>query len=228
MAFTENERLLSPMFDRAMQLRDGRRFDEAVELLAQLVQQLRSEGHLSAHSHMQIGHIRDSQGRPLDRESHFREAVRIAPRLELASLGLFHAIHNLGRHAEALGEAVRFLSLRESLGYRELLAGDAFRDDVPDDERRLADEARSMLAKHREAQRARREPAEGDTGRVRSDAPQAARPGSLASVGRQRTVETNEDAITQGVPVGTKLFHVAFSDGETAVLPGSLLDHTRI
>ncbi|HTR55612.1 MAG TPA: hypothetical protein VMJ10_33275 [Kofleriaceae bacterium] len=226
---TEKERLLSPMFDRAMELRDGRRFDEAVELLEQLVQQLGPEGgRLSAHSHMQIGRIRKLQKRPVDSERHFREAVRIAPRLELASLGLFHAIHNLGRHADALGEVVRYLSLRESLGYRELLAGDAFGNGVPDEERRLADEARALLAKHREAQRARDEPVKGDTVRVRSEAHQAARPGSLASVRRVRTVEAGEDALVERVPVGTKLFHVAFSDGETADVPGSLLDHIGI
>jgi len=127
-----------------------------------------------------------------------------------------------------MGEVVRFLSLRESLGYRELLSGDAFGDDVPDDERRLADVARSLLTKHREAQQARVEPIRGDTVRVRVDAREAARPGSLASVLGQRTVETSDEAILGRVPVGTTLFHIAFSDGESADLPRSLLDHTDI
>lgn len=229
MALNENERLLSPMFDRAMLLRDSGQLDQAIEVLEQLVQQVRPEDtRLSAHSHMQIGHIRNLQGRLLDSERHFREAVSLAPTLELASLGLFHAMNNLERRPQALGEMVRFLGLRESLGYRELLAGDGFGDDLPDDERRLADAARSLLAKHREAQRGRSEPIKGDTVRVRSDAPQAARPGALASVRKVRTVETNEESLVERVPVGTKLFHVAFSDGESVDLPGLLLDHTAI
>lgn len=66
------------------------------------------------------------QGRLIDSERHFREAVTIAPTMELASLGLFNALDNLGRPVEAMREVVRFLSLRESVGYRELLSGDAF------------------------------------------------------------------------------------------------------
>lgn len=87
---------------------------------------------------------------------------------------------------------------------------------MPDEERRLADIARSLLAKHREAQQARSEPIKGDTVRVRSHAQEAARPGSLASVRGQRTVE------------GTTLFHITFSDGEPMHLPGALLDHSDI
>ena len=153
MTLTENERLHSPTFDRAMELRDSGQPDEAIELLEHLLQQLRPDDkRLSAHSHRQVGHIRKMQGRLVDSERHFREAVMIAPKMELASLGLFHALRNLDRHVEAMEEVVRFLSLRESLGYRELLSGHAFGADVPDQERRLSDVARSLLAKHREAQ----------------------------------------------------------------------------
>lgn len=183
MPLTEKEQLQSSMFDRAMELRDSGQLEESIELLLQLLQLLGPEDkRLSAHSHTQVGHIRTMQGRLVDSERHFREAVMISPKMELASLGLFHALGNLERHVEAVGEVVRFLSVRESLGYRELLSGDAFGDDVHDDERRLADVARSLLAKHREAQQARSVPMKGDTVRVRSNAHQAARPGSLASV----------------------------------------------
>src|SRR5450432_4066582 len=165
----DNEQPVSPMFDRAMELRDNGQLDEAIELLEQLLQELGpKDKRLSAHSHNQVGYIRKMQGRLIDSERHFREAVTMASKMELASLGLFHALDNLGRHVEAMGEVVRFLSLRESLGYRELLSGDAFGDDVPDDERRLADVARTLLAKHREAQQARSEPMKGDTVRVRA------------------------------------------------------------
>lgn len=141
---------------------------------------------------------------------------------------LFHALDNLGRHVEVMEEVVRFLSLRESLGYRELLSGDAFGDNVPDDERRLATAARALLARHREAQQARSEARKGDTVRVRFNAPKAARPGSLASVRRQRAIETNDEALNAGAPIGSTLFDLEFSDGERVHLPGALLDHTDI
>lgn len=229
MALTEHEALLAPMFDRAMELRDQGQLDDAIKLLDELVERLGPDDkHLSAHSHIQVGHIRKKQGRLNDSERHFREAVTGAPALELASLGLFHALDNLGRHVEAMAEMVRFLSLRESLGYRELLSDAAFGEDIPDDERRLVDAARVLLARHRERQQARSEPTVGDTIRVRSDAPEVARPGALASVRRQRTIETREEALIAGAPVGTTLFHLEFSDGESVDLPRSLLDHSDI
>ncbi|MCX5742501.1 MAG: hypothetical protein NT062_08400 [Proteobacteria bacterium] len=217
MPLTKNEQLHSPLFDRAMELRDSGHLEESSELLEQLLHELGPEDKsLVAHAQSQMGYIRKMQGRLVDSERHFREAMMIAPKMELASLGLFHALSNLGRHVEAMGEVVRFLSLRESLAYRELLSGGAFSADVADEERRLADVARSLLAKHREAQQARSELMKGDTVRVRSHAEEAARPGSLASVRGQRTAE------------GTTLFQIAFSDGEPMDVPGSLLDHTDI
>ena len=44
MTLTENENLQSPMFDRAMELRDNGQLEESVELLEQLLQKLGPRG----------------------------------------------------------------------------------------------------------------------------------------------------------------------------------------
>ena len=56
---------------RAMELRDQGQLDEAVELPEQLGGRLGPEDkHLSAHSHIQVGHIRKKQERFNDSERH--------------------------------------------------------------------------------------------------------------------------------------------------------------
>ena len=57
------------------------------------------------------------------------ETVSLSPKSELASLGLFHTLWDLGRAGEACNEAKRFLSLRESEEYFLLIEEmrDAFR-----------------------------------------------------------------------------------------------------
>jgi hypothetical protein len=47
---------------------------------------------LLAHSHMQLGNIAQKLGNNDARVHHFAEATKVAPRLELASLGLYHSL----------------------------------------------------------------------------------------------------------------------------------------
>ena len=51
----------------------------------------------------------------------FRQATRLSPKLEAASLGLFHCLWELGRREEALEEAKRFQSVSDSENYRKIV-----------------------------------------------------------------------------------------------------------
>jgi len=52
----------------------------------------------------------------------YRKAVVIKPKSELASLGLFHTLWNLGKRDEAFDEMRRFLSISSSEEYSRLLS----------------------------------------------------------------------------------------------------------
>jgi hypothetical protein len=219
--WTDNERSHIPQFDRALAKRDAGELPEALALLEELVAQLtQSDKRLLMQAHLQIVNILRKLERTADAEVHARFATHVAPRAELASLALFHVLDNLGRRVESLIEIVRFLSLRESLGYRELFTGDAFSagpfaslfSKAAADERRLAKEARRLLAKHRDAQRARPTPIVLDTVRISASAPAALRPGTLASV----------------YSIDGERLRVAFSDGEIMEASLALIDHHDI
>jgi predicted Zn-dependent protease len=53
--------------------------------------------------------------------SAFRSAVRLAPKLEGVSLALFHCLWKLNRRDEALEEVKRFMSVSDSVDYREII-----------------------------------------------------------------------------------------------------------
>lgn len=53
---------------------------------------------------------------------HFQKAVKLAPKSELYSLGLFHILWEQGRREEALDETKRFISLCDSAEYRKIVA----------------------------------------------------------------------------------------------------------
>jgi tetratricopeptide (TPR) repeat protein len=135
-----------PLFDEAMKLRDAGAFDEAIALLERALTFLEPTDGLLAHTHMQLGHISDKQNDHVKVERHFRLAVIAAPRNELASLGLFHALANLDRWEDAMTEMVRLVTMRDSARYRELLA-EGFGSDLSPNLLRLAEEARRLLTR---------------------------------------------------------------------------------
>jgi tetratricopeptide (TPR) repeat protein len=61
---------------------------------------------------------------------YFRKAMRLAPKSERASLGLFHALWDLGRCREAMKELQRFQSVGHCKDYEEILA--EVREKAPD------------------------------------------------------------------------------------------------
>jgi hypothetical protein len=146
---TDNEKRLGPIFDEAMKLRDAGELLAARGLLMTLVKLLTPQDKtLLPHAHVQLGAICKRLGRHVQRESHFRAASDIAPRLELASVGLFLALVHRGRLNEALYEMVRFVRLRYSELYDEMLTP---RLDLRVDaaQQALITEAQLLLARRR-------------------------------------------------------------------------------
>lgn len=204
---SEDEKAVGALFDRAMELRDRGESDAACALLEDLLAHV-PDGNLAAHSHVQCGYLRRQQGRFVEAEKHYLTVTRMRPKFELASLGLFHLLLDRERTLEALTEALRLVSLRESLAYRELFDGNTFREGLTESELKVADAVRSALWAHREAQARKLRPERGDTVRIHSDAPVALRPGELACVREVR---------------GTTSFVLMYADGERAEVPAELV-----
>lgn len=66
-------------------------------------------------------------------------------------------------------------------------------------------------------------PTWGDTVRVKDEAPQQMRPGSLGSVCGMRVLEDPKAAEHTGWGVGTTLYLVEFSDGEALEIPAEFM-----
>lgn len=146
----DNEKGVSKQFDYALRLRDAGDLAGARRALESLIEQLTpADVRLLPHSHMQIGSICRRVGDLTKCEFHFRSAVEVAPTLELASLGLFHALFDQGRLDEALQEMLRLLRLRDSELYAELL-NDGFGAEFSNERQELVTEARRLLRRHRQ------------------------------------------------------------------------------
>jgi len=171
---------------------------------------------------LQLAHVCKLQGHHREAEEYFRAATETSPGLELASLGLFHTLRRLGRNTEALQEALRFLSTRESLGYRELFDGNAYGEDVAGDERTIASQIRMTLEHHRSRQIVRGAIKVGDTVRVRPEAPPSCRSGALA-----RVCTELDDASIEAAR-GDSLFQIEFSDGERTAISKKLVSGSDI
>ena len=103
--------------DEAIGLRDRGQEAEAIALLNKVLE----EHPNSSAAHAILGGLRwDYQDLEGARRC-FAEAVRLSPKMELASLGLFHTSYKLGDKDAAFGEMRRFLSISESVEYRKLI-----------------------------------------------------------------------------------------------------------
>ncbi len=114
------------LFDRALVLRDSGNSREAIALLGHLVTLLDpvASPRAMSHSLVQIAGMHYAMAELVEAEAAFRRATEVAPRFELASLGLFLALWNAGRPRAAMAELQRYVDLKpNSAGYRELLEG---------------------------------------------------------------------------------------------------------
>jgi hypothetical protein len=144
-AWTETETALLPLIDEAYRLREKGDLDAAARLCRQVIAQLDvADRRLLSAARLELGHLaRLSQDHEAARRE-FAEAVTASPRWELASLALFHSLLDLDRWKEALKELLRFVSLRDSAAYRELLS-EGFGTDLALDLREIANRARARL-----------------------------------------------------------------------------------
>jgi tetratricopeptide (TPR) repeat protein len=143
----EEDRFERGLIDRALQARHEGRIDDALALCEEALARLPSDRHRRrALVHCEMGNLFKNYLGDLGRAAeHFRESTKLAPRAELPSLGLFHVLFKLGQLTEALREIVRFVSLKDSAEYRELLNGGGYRSELEPEDRALADEARARL-----------------------------------------------------------------------------------
>lgn len=135
-------------FEAALKLRDAGSYREGIALLEKVVVRLTlTDQRLMAMSHMQIAFMYGQMGNQLAAEHHFRVATCINPQSELASLGLFHALIGLLRIRDAMSEMLRFLQLRDSSQYRDLMFGE-FAGTLQPDLASLRDEVLILLRRH--------------------------------------------------------------------------------
>lgn len=129
---------LAALFDEAMALRDLGRLEEAIDLLRTLVACTEPEPDVKLHAHSlnQIARMYFRTGDFKHSELESMKALAIAPRFELASLGLFHSLLRQDRWIAAFEEAVRFVSLKHSVEYRSLFFDDGFLEGLFDPELR--------------------------------------------------------------------------------------------
>ena len=104
-------------FEEALRERDEGRFCEANQILLKLEKE--DPGNLAV-ALVRAGVLfkMDSFQEASDL---FGKITRSQPCDDLASRGFFHSLWKLGRHDEAFEEMKRFLSLKDSEGYLELL-----------------------------------------------------------------------------------------------------------
>lgn len=105
-----NDPRLDQMMDRALALKNAERFEEAADAFGQITACYPN----FAPAHGMRGLILFSAlKRPQDAILSFQEAVRLAPKSELASLGLFHSLWKTGREDDAFEEMKRYQSLND-------------------------------------------------------------------------------------------------------------------
>jgi thioredoxin-like negative regulator of GroEL len=118
---TENEKTMGFMFEEAMKLGNAGDLVAARRLLTRLLEQLSPDDKvLLGNAHIQLGRFAKMLGEHGEREPHLRAATSALPASELASVGLFLALYDLGRLTEAFQEMVRFLRRRYSELYDEM------------------------------------------------------------------------------------------------------------
>lgn len=100
----------------AIDLKNQKRYEDAAAIL----EELRETDPASASVHGILGHVLWEQGKLPKAIRSFRQAVKISPSSELASLGLFHTLRIAGKKVAALREMDRFLRVKKSIEYEAI------------------------------------------------------------------------------------------------------------
>jgi predicted Zn-dependent protease len=103
--------------DRAIKLSRQGKFRQAVQILEPLSQHHSK----SAAVFGALGGAYFELGNMAKAAEAFRRSVKLNPKSELASLGLFHSLWTQNKASEAFAEMRRFLSISESVEYTTLL-----------------------------------------------------------------------------------------------------------
>jgi hypothetical protein len=137
-----------PRFDAALDARHAGDLEAAKQLCLQALDDTAPDlRRFRAILYGELGYIYGEQGDDKQSAECYRRSVALAPRAELPSLGLFHALAQQHQWLEAMEEAVRFLRGTSSDGYRALFC-DGFGDDFDPPIRALVQEARALLQQH--------------------------------------------------------------------------------
>lgn len=106
------------LFEEALKLRDSGQIEAAIEKLEEILNENRRS---DAAMFGTLGNIYWKSKDFPNASKCFRKAVKLSPQSELASLGLFHTLWDMGRERDAFEEAKRFLSIRDSEEYFKLV-----------------------------------------------------------------------------------------------------------
>jgi predicted Zn-dependent protease len=112
-----NNPAIRKALQRAIDLHRSGRTPEAIDRLTQLIRRFPK----SAAALGYLASVYFDQGDMKQATQHFRRALNVNPKSERASLGLFHALWEMGSLPEAVAEMQRFLSTCESPEYDKLL-----------------------------------------------------------------------------------------------------------
>lgn len=109
---------LAERFEKAIRLRDENDLEGALQLFLGLAQDYPQTPAVYG----MLGHIYRKLDRHREAAQSFRKATQLSPESELASLGLFHSLRQLGDEDGALSEMKRFLEHAKSQEYDLILA----------------------------------------------------------------------------------------------------------
>lgn len=109
---------LEKRFERAIKLRDENDLEGALAVLLGLAEDYPQIPAV----HGMLGHIYRKLDRHREAAKSFEKATQLSPNSELASLGLFHSLKQLGDEDGALSEMKRFLGRSQSHEYDLILA----------------------------------------------------------------------------------------------------------
>lgn len=92
------------MLDRALALRNEKRYDEAVDVLQEIIKCCPDFPYAYGH----LGDVFWRQEKLQEANHYFQETTRLLPKSQLASLGVFHTFWNMDMFQLALNEIKRF------------------------------------------------------------------------------------------------------------------------